>query len=71
MLQPTEMYLVLTSLMMLPAMIVLSWLALTGAFDAIEAVKYIVVVPDEGEVETVEAKQTGSRRSERKVAVTK
>lgn len=51
MLQPTEMYLVLSSLMILPMMILLSVLALTGAFDRIESVKYVVLDPPEGDDE--------------------
>lgn len=62
MLQPTEMYLVLTSLMILPGMIVLSWLALSGAFDRIESVKYIVVSPDEDEFGTDEDGHGGAER---------
>jgi len=51
-LQPTEMYVILSSLLVLPGMIVLVVLALTGTFDRIESVKYMALVAAEPPYDT-------------------
>jgi hypothetical protein len=42
-LQPTEAYVILATLLLLPGMLALAYLALSGAFERIEDVKYIAV----------------------------
>jgi hypothetical protein len=42
-LQPTEAYVILSTLLLLPGMVVLAYLSLSGAFERIENVKYVAV----------------------------
>jgi hypothetical protein len=46
-LQPTEAYVILSTLLLLPGMVVLAYLGLSGAFDRIEDVKYVAVAGDD------------------------
>jgi hypothetical protein len=47
MLQASEAYLIMTTLLLLPGMIALSYLALSGRFERIEDVKFMAVIGDD------------------------